>query len=378
LIGRCARLFSARAPDKSATIARDEKERSIMRFKLLGRSGLRVSELALGAMTFGEDWGWGASKEESRKMFDAYVEAGGNFIDTANRYTEGTSEQFVGDFIASDRARFVLATKYTLQMRRDDPSFSGNNRKNLVQSLEASLTRLRTDYIDLYWLHAWDFTTEVDEVMRALDDIVRSGKVLYVGISDTPAWIVSRANTLADLRGWTPFVGIQIRYSLIDRTAEADLLPMARALDLGATAWSVLGAGVLTGKYSRGKEPGVGRAKEGAAKVERNLGIAREVVAVAGEMGCTPSQVAISWVRSRPGVVIPILGGRNLFQIKENLRALDVTLGGGHLKRLDEASRVDLGFPHNFLHSDAIRDIVFGGTYDRIDNHRRDRSGHPL
>ena len=196
---------------------------------LLGRSGLRVSELALGTMTFGEEWGWGASKADSQKVFDAYAEAGGNFVDTANRYTEGTSEKFVGEFIHSDREHFVLATKYTLKMRDGDPNFSGNHRKNLVQSVNASLKRLNTDYIDLLWVHAWDFLTPVEEVMRGLDDLVRQGTVLYVGVSDTPAWIVAQANTLADLRGWTRFVGLQIQYSLVERTPERDLLPMARA-----------------------------------------------------------------------------------------------------------------------------------------------------
>jgi len=179
-----------------------------MKYKLFGKSGLRVSELALGTMTFGEEWGWGVNKEESRKVFDMYAEAGGNFIDTANRYTEGTSEEYVGEFIKADREHFVLATKYTLFTRRDDPNFSGNHRKNMVQALEASLKRLDTDFIDLYWLHAWDFTTPEDEVLRALDDMVRAGKILYIGISDTPAWIVSRMNAIAELRGWTQFTGL--------------------------------------------------------------------------------------------------------------------------------------------------------------------------
>lgn len=180
-----------------------------MRYKLLGRSGLRVSELCLGAMTFGQDWGWGASKDEARHIFDAFVESGGNFIDTANYYTNGTSERFLGEMIRSERDRFVVATKYTLGMRERDPNASGNHRKNLAQSLEASLERLGTDYIDLYWVHAWDSLTPIDEVMRALDDQVRAGKVLYVGISDVPAWIVSQANTMAELRGWSPFAGLR-------------------------------------------------------------------------------------------------------------------------------------------------------------------------
>ncbi|MDH3215337.1 MAG: aldo/keto reductase [Candidatus Krumholzibacteria bacterium] len=349
-----------------------------MRYKLLGRSGLRVSELALGAMSFGEEWGWGASKQRSREMFDAYAEAGGNFIDTANRYTEGTSEKYVGEFIKSDRDHFVVATKYTLFTRQGDPNFSGNHRKNMVQALEASLERLGTDYIDLYWVHAWDYTTPVDEVMRGLDDLVRQGRVLYVGVSDTPAWIVSHANTLADLRGWSRFVALQIRYSLIDRTAEADLLPMARAFDLAVTPWSILAAGVLSGKYNLPAPPKEGRAKEGAAKVERNLAIAGEVVAVADELGCSPSQIAISWIRQQPGVIVPLIGASDLSQLKDNLGALNVTLSDGHLKRLDEASRVDLGFPHNFLREENVRELVYGGTHGSIHNHRLRWSGEPL
>ncbi|MDP4163375.1 MAG: aldo/keto reductase, partial [Bacillota bacterium] len=209
-----------------------------MKYKLLGKSGLRVSELALGTMTFGEDWGFGASKEESQKIFNAFVEAGGNFIDTAVNYTNGTSEKYVGEFIREQREQFVLATKYTLNTRPNDPNGGGNHRKNLVQSVEKSLKQLQTDYIDLLWLHAWDFMTPVEEVMRALDDLVRAGKILYVGISDTPAWIVSQANTLASLRGWTPFIGLQVEYNLLQRTPERDLLPMARALDIGVTAWA--------------------------------------------------------------------------------------------------------------------------------------------
>jgi aryl-alcohol dehydrogenase-like predicted oxidoreductase len=220
-----------------------------MRYKLLGKSGLRVSELCLGTMTFGEVWGWGASQSESHKIFDGFVEAGGNFLDTANNYTDGTSERYVGECIASDREHFVVATKYTLSMRKDDPNASGNQRKNMVQALEASLKRLNTNYIDLYWVHAWDFLTPVEEVMRGLDDLVRAGKVLYVGISDTPAWVVAQANTLAVWRGWTPFVGVQIEYSLLQREPERDLLPMAQAFDLAVLAWSPLAGGLLSGKY---------------------------------------------------------------------------------------------------------------------------------
>lgn len=346
-----------------------------MRYKLLGRSGLRVSELALGTMTFGEEWGWGASQDESKRMFDAYADAGGNFIDTANRYTEGTSERFVGEFIRGDRDHFVVATKYTLFDRREDPNASGNHRKNMIRSLEASLERLGTDYVDLFWVHAWDFMTPVDEVMRGLDDLVRAGKVLYVGISDTPSWIVSQANTMADLRGWTPFVGLQIRYSLIDRYPECALLPMARAFDLAVTPWSVLGAGVLSGKYSRGAVPEEGRVKESAAKIERNLEIADTVIEVADEIGCTPSQVAISWTRQQRGVMVPLIGARNVKQLKDNLGSLDVVLTDEQEARLEEVSRVRFGFPHDFLTAEYVEDLVYGGTRHQIDHHRPQSSG---
>src|ERR1051326_2816982 len=222
-----------------------------MHYKLLGKSGLRVAEVCLGTMTFGEEWGFGANKEESKAIYDAYIAAGGNFIDTANRYTEGTSERYLGEFIHSERDSIVLATKYSLMTKRGDPNSSGNHRKSLHRSLEASLKRLNTDYIDLYWVHIWDPLTPIEEMMRALDDMVRAGKILYIGVSDAPAWIVSQGNTLANLRGWTEFTGLQIEYSLIERTAERELLPMADALNIGVTAWSPLGGGVLTGKYNK-------------------------------------------------------------------------------------------------------------------------------
>src|ERR1700747_1363321 len=220
-----------------------------MRYRLLGKSGLRVSELCLGTMTFGEDWGWGSSKEESRKLYDTFLEAGGNFIDTANVYTNGTSERLLGEFMHGHRERLVLATKYTNAAPGTDPNAAGNQRKSIVQAVEASLKRLQTDYIDLYWLHIWVQMTPIEGGMRAFDVLVRQGKVLCAGVSDMPAWVVSRANTLAELRGWTPFVGLQIEYSLVERTPERELLPMARALGLAVTAWSPLASGLLTGKY---------------------------------------------------------------------------------------------------------------------------------
>lgn len=341
-----------------------------MRYKLLGKSGLRVSELALGTMTFGEDWGWGAPKDECRRMFEAYTEAGGNFIDTANRYTEGTSEKFVGEFVAAEREHFVVSTKYTLFTRRNDPNASGNQRKNMVQSLEASLKSLKTSYVDIYWVHAWDFLTPVEEVMRAMDDLVRAGKVLYAGISDAPAWVVAQANTLADLRGWSRFIGLQTRYSLADRAAERDLLPMARTLDIGVNAWGVLGAGVLSGKYNQAAPPGEGRAVHWGKPKSRDVQLAAEVSKIAEEIGCSTAQVAINWVRQQPGVIIPLIGARRLEQLQDNLGCLEFSITDDQMQRLNAASAIELGFPHDFLASDGIRDTVYGGMYGLIDNHR--------
>ncbi|MFN6568863.1 aldo/keto reductase [Dendronalium sp. ChiSLP03b] len=349
-----------------------------MRYKLLGKSGLRVSEVCLGTMTFGEDWGWGASVDESRKIFDTFVEAEGNFIDTANGYTDGSSEKIVGEFIAQDRERFVVATKYSFPLRmnesKGDPNASGNHRKNLIQSLEGSLKRLNTDYIDLFWLHAWDFTTPVEEVMRSLDDVVRQGKVLYIGISDAPAWIIAQANTIAQYQGWTQFVALQIEYNLIQRTPERDLLPMAKALDLAVTPWSPLAGGVLTGKYNKPLEAGEEQGRmanfPAGSISERSLAIAEVVGQVASETGRTASQIALAWLHAQNGVIIPIIGARKLTQFQDNLASLDVTLSPEHLQRLNEVSQIELGFPHDFLQSEIIRDRLFGGTYSTIDNHR--------
>ncbi len=293
-----------------------------MRYKLLGKSGLRVSELCLGGMTFGEDWGSmlpGASKEEAKKIFDLFVSKGGNFIDTANVYQNGTSEKYVGEFISSERERFVVATKYTLTTNPDDPNASGNHRKNLVQSIEASLKRLNTHYIDLLWVHIWDPMTPIEEVMRSLDDLIRSGKILYIGISDVPAWVVSNANAIADLRSWSSFIGLQIMYNLIERSAERELLPMASALDIGVTVWSPLGGGVLSGKYNKQNTEEQKRFNDNnpmsASFVnERNISIATEVQTIAKEITKTPSQVALNWIRQRQkdkAVIIPIVGAEN-------------------------------------------------------------------
>ncbi|WP_164929295.1 aldo/keto reductase [Gloeobacter violaceus] len=353
-----------------------------MRYKLLGRSGLRVSELCLGTMTFGDEWGWGGSSEESRKMFDIFANVGGNFIDTANAYTNGTSEKLVGEFIAPERDRFVVATKYTANTRPGDPNAGGNARKSLVQGIEGSLKRLGTEYIDLLWVHAWDFMTPIEEVMRSLDDAVRQGKVLYIGISDTPAWIVSRANTLAQCYGWTPFIGLQIEYSLIERTPERDLVPMANALELGITPWSPLAGGVLSGKYNKGKDSeaaqeegddnggGSKRKDQGgisAELTERNLNIAAEVGKIAEEVDRTAPQVALNWLRQQPGTVIPIIGGRKASQIEDNLGCLEFTLTPEQMQRLEAVSGIELGFPHDFLQGEMLNNFVHGGTLDQID-----------
>jgi aryl-alcohol dehydrogenase-like predicted oxidoreductase len=343
-----------------------------MRYKLLGRSGLRVSEISLGAMTFGEDWGWGAAGDESRKQFDLYAEAGGNFIDTANLYTNGSSEKLVGEFIAGERDKWVVATKYTFNNLSGEVNLSGNHRKNMVQSVNASLRRLNTDYIDLLWLHGWDFTTPVEEVMRSFDDLVRAGKVLYVGASDTPAWIVAKANTIAELRGWSPFIALQIEYSLRQRTPERDLLPMARHFDIGVTAWSPLGGGVLTGKYNKGGDIDTGGRLPKGAK-ESDLKIAAVVLEVAEEIGRSASQVALNWLRQqegRFGSVIPIVGARKTEQLQDNLACLEFELSPEQMQRLNEASRIELGFPHDMLQSDTVHKFALSGTLEKIDNHR--------
>jgi aryl-alcohol dehydrogenase-like predicted oxidoreductase len=318
-----------------------------MKYRLMGKSGLRVSELALGAMTFGTQ-GWGADKEESRRVYDGFREAGGNFIDTANVYSGGTSETYLGEFMGSERDRIVLATKYTGATRARDVNAAGNSRKNLMDSLHASLKRLRTDYVDLYWVHARDFTTPIEEVMRALDDVVRQGKVLYVGVSDTPAWEVSRANTLAELRGWSAFVGLQIRYSLLDRAVERELLPMAKTLDLTVTPWDTLGSGVLAGKYNANAAE-AGRARMRGFVTERALGIAGEVIKVAQALGRTPAQVALNWVRAGQGVIVPLVGARTKAQLDDNLGCLEFEMPAEAKARLDDVSKIELGFPHEFL-----------------------------
>lgn len=339
-----------------------------MRYKILGRSGLRVSELCLGTMSFGEEWGWGTDKKASQEVFDAYAERGGNFIDTANRYTEGTSEKFVGDFIASDRDHFVLATKYSLFTEQGDPNKAGNHRKSMVHAVEGSLKRLNTDYIDLYWLHAWDFTTPIDEIMRALDDLVRAGKVLHIGISDTPAYIVSRANTLAELRGWTQFVGYQIEYSMIERTVEREMIPTGMFYNMPILAWSTLAGGLLSGKYASKNQDGERGDRFGdRVLTEKEQAIADAVLEVAEEIGRSSSQVATRWAIQKPGNVIPILGAKKLSYLVDTLGCLEFELTDEHMQKLDEVSAVEMGFPTRFLERDVIRGLLFANVQDQVD-----------
>lgn len=341
----------------------------MMRYKLLGRSGLRVSELCLGTMTFGNDWGWGAEKEICHKIFDAFVAAGGNFIDTANNYTNGSSERIVGELIAEQRDQFVVATKYTLRLNNgNEHNFNegGNSRKSMLRSVENSLRRLDTDYIDLLYLHMWDFTTPVEEVLRGMDDLVSQGKVLYVAFSDTPAWVTAYAVATAERYGWPRPVATQLPYSLADRSPERAEIPMAKALDLAVCAWGLLEGGVLTGKYS--DTNGEQTRYDGAAEQEKEQG--QTVVELANEIGRSAAQVAINWVRQSAPHVIPILGARTEAQIKDNLGVLDFKLTEEQIAKLNKVADFNLGFPLSFLTNDHVRGLIFGKTFEYIDNHR--------
>jgi aryl-alcohol dehydrogenase-like predicted oxidoreductase len=320
-------------------------------------------------MTFGTEWTWGCDYKTSKEIFETFTDAGGNFIDTANLYTNGTSERFTGDLIRADRDHFVLATKYTLHDRPGDVSFSGNNRKNMIRSVEASLKRLNTPYIDLLWLHAWDFMTPVDEVMRALDDLVRSGKVHYVGISDTPAWIVAQANTLADLRGWTRFIGLQIEYSLIERTPERDLLPMAEAFGMSVTPWGPLGGGLLTGKYRKG-EKGRLSGESHPRLSDKNIPVVEKVMEIADKLGVSPARVALAWMVKKYPAMIPIIGATSKDQLNDSMGYLTVSLPDDLFLELEDVSAIPLGFPHDFLRSEMVRRVVSSGMWDKISKER--------
>jgi len=337
-----------------------------MRYRLLGASGLRVSELFLGAMTFSDDFAHGADRHEARRIVAAYADAGGNVIDTAINYRDGASEEIVGELLQGRRDSFVVATKYTVSRDRADPNGAGNSRKNLRLSLETSLRRLGTDHIDLYYVHIWDPATPLEETMRALDDAVQAGKVLYVGISDTPAWVLARANTLAEWRGWTPFTALQVPYNLLRRDAERELIPAAEALGLSVAAWGPLASGVLSGKFAQPSDSRRGPSRVSAASLsDRDRAVAVAVAQVADQLGATSSQVAIAWTRARSRAVHPILGVRNLGQLQDNLGALDVTLPADALEQLEAAATFDVGFPADFLSS--MTGFVYGDAGALVD-----------
>jgi aryl-alcohol dehydrogenase-like predicted oxidoreductase len=319
----------------------------------LGRSGLRVSPLCLGAMTFGEDNGWGSSVEESQQILDRFIELGGNFIDTANGYTKGHSEKIIGDHVGRDAAkrdRLVIATKFSSNLYPGDPNGGGSGRKSIVSACENSLRRLQTDYIDLYWLHNWDVHTPIEETMAALEDLVRAGKVRYIGVSDTPAWKVAQANVTAQFRGWSAFIGLQIEYSLLERTVEAELVPMASELGLGITPWSPLKSGALSGKYTR-KNAGQVKADRGAfiagALNEKTYALVDELEVIAKAHDTTVAAVALAWVQAQPGVTSTIIGARRMAQLEDNVKALDVKLTPEDLAHLDKLTKPKLGFPQS-------------------------------
>jgi aryl-alcohol dehydrogenase-like predicted oxidoreductase len=332
----------------------------------LGRSGLRVSPLCLGAMTFGEDLGWGTSVEESQQIIDRYVGLGGNFIDTANFYTRSHSEKIIGDHVGrhpAQRDRLVIATKFSGNLYPGDPNGGGSGRKSLINACENSLRRLQTDYIDLYWLHMWDANTPIEETMAALDDLVRAGKVRYLGVSDTPAWKIVEANLIARFRGWSAFIGLQIEYSLLERTVEQELVPMAGEFGLGITPWSPLKGGVLSGKYTR-RNDGQHRADRGAL-VESSLNqetyaLIDELELIAKAHEATVAGVALAWVLAQPAVASVIIGARRLSQLDDNVRAVDVDLTAEELARLDALTEPTFGFPQNLMAMTA--NIINGGT----------------
>lgn len=319
----------------------------------LGQSGLRVSPFCLGAMTFGEESGWGSSPQEAKAIMDAYMIEGGNFIDTANAYTFGHSEQIIGEHIGrypAKRDRMVIATKFSSNLYPKDPNGGGAGRKSIIDACNQSLRRLQTDYIDLYWLHVYDRNTPIEETMRAMDDLVRDGKVRYLGFSDTPAWKLSQAQTIAHFRGFNPLIALQIEYNLIERTVEGELIPAARELGLGVTPWSPLKSGILTGKYKRDSGNKADRGNFVEAHLnDRSFDIVETLVQVAHEAETTPARVALAWLLRKPGVSSIIIGARNLGQLQDNLASLDLKLSEHHMMVLDQVSQPKLNFPADFL-----------------------------
>jgi aryl-alcohol dehydrogenase-like predicted oxidoreductase len=342
-------------------------------YVLLGRSGLRVSRFCLGTMTFGTEWGWGNAEETSRQIFNRYLDSGSNFIDTADGYTNGTSETLIGKFLKDrgGRDRVVVATKFGFGREQGNPNAGGNGRKNIYSALETSLRRLQTDYIDLYWLHNWDTFTPADELMASLNDVVRSGKVRYIGFSNCPGWYLGRAQTIAELRGYERIIALQLEYSLVQREIEKEHVPAAVELGIGITPWSPLASGLLTGRYNGAGAgfSGEGRlqaVKEhpalGTAISERSWRIAGELVNVAKQIGRSPAQVALNWVTNRPAVSSTIIGATKLQQLDDNLASLDFTIPAELSKRLDEISKPEITYPYYFFYKQEFRDMVSGST----------------
>lgn len=336
-------------------IIKIDKVMSLTNFITLGKSGLRVSPLALGTMTFGEELGWGSSVKDSETILDRYIDLGGNFIDTANGYTKGHSEKIIGDHLTHDKAkrdRLVIATKFSTNLFVGDPNGGGSSRKSIIDACEESLRRLRTDYIDLYWLHNYDKNTPIEETVAAMHTLVQQGKVRYIGISDTPAWKTAQAQLIAQFRGWTPFSAIQIEYNLGERTVEGELIPMAQELGMGVVPWSPLKNGIFSGKYTREnlKTVSDGRAKIIANGVtEKHLEIVDELSRIAKDLNATIPQVALAWVQSRQGVTSSIIGARTLEQLEDNVKSLEISLTDEHKAVLETISTIKLPFPLEFL-----------------------------
>jgi len=337
-------------------------------FRLLGRSGLRVSPLCFGTMTMGQHREWATPPDECRRLIDIYADAGGNFLDTANIYH---SEEIVGECLEGRRDKFVVSTKYTFSMDKEDANYGGNNRKSLKRGVEDSLRKLKTDYIDLLFVHFWEFRTPIEELMRGLDDVIASGKVLYIAASNFPAWKIAEANTIADLRGWNRFIGVQARYSLVERTVERDMIPMTMDLGLTVLPWGPLGSGVLSGKYSSDDREGADKVEADGTRrpqvvktglTDRNLAIVSEVDAVAKELGASHSQVALRWLMQKPGAPLPVVGARTAEQLGDNLGAVNIALSEDQMSRLDEVSEIDLGYPHDiYQRIQFMRGAVDGG-----------------
>lgn len=344
-----------------------------MDYYTLGTTGLRVSQLALGTMTFGEDWGWGAKEDTARQIFDTYLQAGGNFIDTADMYTNGNSEKMLGQFIkdTGSRDRTIISTKFSYNAEPGNPNAGGNGRKNIMRAVEGSLSRLNTDYIDLYILHTWDSITPAEEVMRTMDDLVTAGKVRHIALSDTPAWYVAQAQTLAKERHLEPISTVQLEYSLVERNIEFEFVPMAKALGTGIMVWSPLASGLLSGKYRPSESGGEGEGRLASLAggdnpafnkfTEKNWAIVAELENVAKELERSMAQVAVNWVVNRPGVASVLIGATKLHQLEDNLGALEFELPAKLQQRLDAVSKPDVHFPYTFFEK-SLQGMVHGSA----------------